>query len=98
MTTALIIYAGGFFAVSTILAWRDVLGVDARDAYWIALLWPVVLLLVVPLVLLEGCGWHVDIGRPPEHLKNWGMRKAEAWPRSWAARCPWLELRVWCTR
>ena len=68
-------------------------GESIRAAFWLTLLWPLTLLVVVPAVLLDWAGWRVNIEHRPD-LSPFGFRRRDA-GRGWAVRFLRLELQVW---
>lgn len=64
-----------------------------RAAFWLMFLWPLTLLVVVPVVLLDWIGWRVNIERRPD-LSPFGFRRRDI-GRGWAVRFLRLELQVW---
>lgn len=86
--------AGGF----ALLAWMAYLDNHrAREAFWLSLLWPLVLLLIPTVYFLdwmEQRGWMVD-AQYRRDLSPFGFRRRPVAGAGWAVRCLWLELQVW---
>lgn len=86
------VYLAVGFALLAWLAYR-LEGESIRAAFWLTLLWPLTLLVVVPAVLLDWAGWRVNIEHRPD-LSPFGFRRRDA-GRGWAVRFLRLELQVW---
>ena len=86
----------GFAAFLIGAAWADE---GARDAVYLSVIWPLVVVLVVLLVatfvVADLFGWSFNVA----HGGPWGTRKpsGDNWPGI-ALRCPWFELQLWKTR
>jgi hypothetical protein len=96
VSTYLATYLAGGFAL---LAWMAFLDRHwLREAFWLSILWPVTLLVIVPSVLLldwlELRGWFVDVMYQAD-LSPFGFRTRADDGTGWAIRCLRLELQVW---
>lgn len=91
-STYLAAYLAGGFALLAWMAYR-LAGETIHAAFWLALLWPLTLLVVCFVLLLDWIGWRVNIERRPD-LSPFGLRRRDV-GRGWAVRCLHLELQVW---
>lgn len=87
--------SGGFI----MLAWMAVIDThEIREAFWVALLWPLVLAVLLPMLLSamlwKYTGWSIQLVRRPADLSPWGMRRPPAQRnlRGIGIRCPLFEL------
>lgn len=84
-------------AAFLMLAWAAYLDRHRlREAFWLSLLWPVTLLILalygLTAFLPRLFGWRGELADSPG---GWGVRRpSDGWP-GFAARCPWLEIRLW---
>lgn len=89
-------YFAGAFALLAWLAYRDVHWL--RGAFWLSLLWPVTLLVLIPSVLLfdwlERRGWYVNVKYQAD-LSPFGFRTRADGGTGWAIRFLRLELQIW---
>ena len=84
-----------------LLAWMAYINRHrAREAFWMSLLWPLVLLMIPVIVALDWLadsrGWCVDI-QFRRDLSPFGFRRPTG-GRGWAIRFLWCELQVWAKR
>ena len=85
-----------------LLAWMAYLDrLRARAAFWMSLLWPLVLLMIPVIVALDWLadsrGWCVDL-QFRRDLSPFGFRSRPAGGRGWAIRFLWVELQAWAKR
>ena len=84
--------ASGFVLLAWLAYWLEDES-SIRAAFLLTILWPLTLLVAIPVVLLEGVGWRVDIEHRPD-LSTFGYRRRNT-GLGWALRCLHLELQVW---
>lgn len=91
-STYLAAYLACGFALLAWMTYRFA-GKTAHAAFGLALLWPLTLLIICSVLLLDGIGWRLNIERRPD-LSPFGLRRRDV-GRGWAVRCLYLELQVW---
>lgn len=94
--TILNLYVYGAFVF---FAWMSAMNRhELREAFWITLLWPVMLvalIFIAPFVCLARLGLFIRLAKPPVDLGKWGVRRSDKWARSIAIRCPFFEVQMW---
>lgn len=58
--------------------------------------WPVALVLMALVMVVEASPYRVELVRHESaELRTWGVRKSDIHSKSFAIRCPWVELQMW---
>jgi len=88
-----VVYLVGGLLATGLMAWRDE-HLAVRDAFWLALLWPLTLVVVawvLAALVLESLGFHLTFGTPRSGVR-WGgglvHLNPDAMPRNFGSK-PW---------
>lgn len=58
--------------------------------------WPVALILMAVVMAVDASPYRVELVRHDKaELRTWGTRKSDIYDKSFAIRCPWVELQIW---
>lgn len=92
-------YAAAYMAIGYALMLipflRDGLG-NERIIVLALWFWPVSLILMVLVMVMEASPYRFGLGfHESAELRTWGVRKSDIHTKSFAVRCPWVELQIW---
>lgn len=92
-------YAAGYMAVGYVLMLipfvRNTLSWE-RAIVVTLWFWPVALLLILSVVCVEALPYRFALeSHQRKELRTWGTRKSDIYSKSFAIRCPWVELQIW---
>lgn len=58
--------------------------------------WPIALFLMAVVMLVEASPYRFALeAHKRAELRTWGTRKSDVHTKSFAVRCPWVELQIW---
>lgn len=92
-------YAAAYMAVGYLLMLFPFIRNDMEYERGIALFlwfWPIALLLIFAVFCVEASPYRFALETHKRaDLRTWGVRKSDVHAKSFAARCPWVELQIW---
>ena len=58
--------------------------------------WPIALVLMAAVMAVDASPYRFGLGfHESTELRTWGVRKSDIHSKSFAIRCPWVELQMW---